>query len=248
LATLPITPMAPCGNFIEVMGALTVTPWGLYVNLNACDLDDRGVWWVSRYTGASARISALPADAQGNGIAHRFGKLYIADSLEGRIWRTPVWGGPAEVWVEDPLLDLLPNPFGVPGSNGVQFFHHEMYVSNSSTGDIVVIPMEPGEMPGIPEVHANIETGCDDFAFDIHGTLYCTTNPFNTLVAVHPDGETEVLLTIDDGLDGPTSVAFGRLHDRHTLYIANAAFPIFPNQETPSLLSVELEVPGYPFR
>ncbi len=82
----------------------------------------------------------------------------------------------------------------------------------------------------------------------MYGTLYCATHPFNTVVAVYPDGEIETLLTIDDGLDGPTAVAFGRFHDRHTLYISNGAFPMFPNQGTPSLLSVELDVPGFPFR
>ncbi len=249
LATLPIgPPLTPCGNLFGIMGALTITPWGLYVNVAACDLEDRGVWWVSPWSGATARIASLPLDALPNGIAHRFGQLYIADSGTGRIWRTSAFGGPAEIWVEDPLLDPVPTPIGAPGANGLQFYGNELYVANSSTGDLVAFPMEWGEQPGIPRVHATLDDGCDDFAFDLYGTAYCTTDPFNTVVAVYPDGDTEVLLTIADGLDGPTATAFGRLSDRFSLYITNAAFPFFPNQESPSLMRLSLDVPGYPFR
>ncbi len=250
LATLPIgDPLQPCHGFIAIMGALTYTPWGLYANVAACDLDDRGVWWVSPYNGSSARVAAMPADALPNGIAHRFGRLYVADSAVGRIWRVPVFGGDPEVWVDEPLLDAMPNPFGAPGANGLQFYGNELYVANSSTGDIVAFPLEAwSDEPGPARVHATLDQGCDDFAFDLHGTLYCTTDPFNTVIAVHPDGQSEVVLTADDGLDGPTAAAFGRLGDRFGLYVSNAAFPFFPNDATPSLLRFELDVPGYPFR
>ena len=40
------------------------------------------------------------------------------------------------------MLEIAPgSPF--PGSNGVQFFRGNLYVANSSTGDIVEIPIEP---------------------------------------------------------------------------------------------------------
>jgi hypothetical protein len=36
--------------------------------------------------------------------------------------------------------------------------------------------------------------GLDDFAFDVRGNLYGTTDPFNTLVRVSPGGTQTVLL------------------------------------------------------
>ncbi|MCH9684415.1 MAG: hypothetical protein K0V04_23475 [Deltaproteobacteria bacterium] len=249
LAVLPIgAPLEPCTNFIAIMGALTITPWGLYVNVAACEAADRGVWWVSPWTGATALVANLPPDALPNGIAHRFGQLYVSDSSTGRIWRTSAFGGPAEIWVEDPLLDPVPTAIGAPGPNGLQFYGNELYVANSSTGQLIAFPIEWGQTPGVPRVHATLENGCDDFAFDLYGTAYCTTDPFNTVVAVYPDGESEVLLTIADGLDGPTATAFGRLSDRFGLYITNASFPFFPNNLSPSVMRLELDVPGYPFR
>ena len=70
-------------------------------------------------------------------------------------------------------------------------------------------------------------SGCDDFSFDVFGSLYCTTDPFLTVVRMDPDGSTEILLTAADGLDGPTATAFG-VHgtDRFNLYITNARLPL----------------------
>ncbi len=249
LAYLPIAqPLEPCFGFVAGKGALTYTPWGLYVNVNSCDEQDRGIWWVSTHSGGVSKVADLPTDSFANGIAHRFGYIYASDSFNGRIFRVPAWGGDAEVWVEDPLLAPDPSAPVPIAANGVQFYGNELYVSNSTTGDIVAFPLDWSESAGEPRVHATLATPCDDFAFDLYGTLYCGTNPVNTVVAVHPDGETEVVLEGTDFLDGPSSVAFGRFYDSHTLYISNASFPFYPNVGSPSVVSVELDVPGYPFR
>ncbi|MCX4240666.1 SMP-30/gluconolactonase/LRE family protein [Paraliomyxa miuraensis] len=249
ITELPIDiPLEPCFDFIAGQTGITYTPWGLYVNVNSCDLQDRGIWWVSPWTGSVAKIASLPPEVFANGIAHRFGFLYVADSFSGRILRTPVWGGSVSVWVDDPLLDPVPNPIAPIGPNGVQFYDDELYVSNSSTGQIVAFEVAPNQSAGASRVHATLETSCDDFAFDLYGTLYCGPNLVNSIVVVHPDGEAEVVLSGDEFLDGPSSMAFGRLWDSHTLYINNASFPFYPNNGSPSVIAVELEVPGYPFR
>lgn len=236
-------PLLFCG-----IGALAIDYHSnLYVTVNACDPVDRGVWKVAP-NGETTLLANLPLDALANGIALRFGQLYVADSLVGRIWRIPKWGGEAEVWVEHPLLDLVPNELGAPGANGLQFYFGELYVSNSSSGDIVAFPIDWWGEAGDPRVHAQVETGCDDFAFDLFGSLYCTTNPFNTVIKIDQDGSLETILTAEDGLDGPTAAAFGRRSDRFSLYISNAAFPFFTTTFNPTLLRVELDVPGYPFR
>jgi sugar lactone lactonase YvrE len=245
-ALLPVgPPLTPCGAFIGIMGALALDPHGnLYATLSACDPDDRGIWKITP-EGDAARLAALPPSALPNGVAYRAGDVYVADSELGVIWRAPADGsGPAEVWADDPLLE--PSPGHVfPGPNGLQFFHDEIYVANSDQFTILAIPVTGGEA-GPARVHA-AGIGCDDFAFDVHGSLYCTTDPFNTVVRVDPDGSLEVLLTAADGLDGPSATAFGRTAgDNQDLYITNAAFPFFSTTHTPKLLKLSLDVPGMP--
>lgn len=249
LAVLPIDlPLEPCFGFVAGQTGLTYTAWGLYVNVNSCDANARGIWRVSTWTGHTTKIASLPPEVFANGIAHRFGYLYVSDSFSGQILRAPVWGGQAQVWVEDPLLDPVPNPVGPIAGNGVQFYDDELYVSNSSTGQIIAFEVEPNQAAGASRVHATLADPCDDFAFDLYGTMYCGTNPVNSIVAIHPDGETEVVLEGEEFLDGPTSMAFGRFWDNHTLYVGNGSFPIYPNHGSPSVVALDLDVPGYPFR
>ena len=156
-------------------------------------------------------------------------------------------GGTAEVWAKGDLLERAPNA-SFPGPNGLQVFLDGCYVSNSDQGTILAIPIQPNGTAGPIRVHATLpgDLGCDDFAFDVLGNLYCTTDPFNTLLRIFPDGSFETLLTAADGLDGPTATAFGRRgQDRFNLYIANAAFPFFSTTHRPSLMRLHLEVPGW---
>jgi len=249
LAFLPIgVPLTPCFGFLAIQGALALGDHGdIFVSVASCDITKRGIWKVSQ-SGVATLVANLPGDALPNGIALFHDKVYVADSGQPRIWRAPQDGGTAEVWIEDPLLATPPgSPF--PGANGLQIFHHEIYVSVSGSGQIIAIPFLHHDDAGAPRVHAQLPPplGCDDFAFDVHGALYCGTDPFNRLVQVNPDGTSEVLLTVDDGLDGPTAVAFG-VHgqDRKNLYIANAAFPFFTTTFRPSLMRYRLGVTGAP--
>jgi len=215
----------------------------IYVNLVASDPANRGVWAVAP-NGSIRMLAQLPANALPNGIARRHDVLYIADSVLGVVWKVPTGGGAATVWVDDPLLKpIIP---GLPGANGLQIFHNEVYVANSSQGSIVAIEINPDGTAGAIRIHA---TGvpCDDFAFDLQGNLYATTDPFNTLLRVAPDGSITTLLTAADGLDGPTAVAFGRAGaDNFNLYICNAAYPFFSLTHRPSLMKLHLDVPGVP--
>ena len=90
--------------------------------------------------------------------------------------------------------------------------------------------------------------GADNFAFDKKGTLYATTNLDQRVVCITPTGMTETLLTFDDGLDGPTSAAFGVKNHKKDLYIANGALPQFPGQNPrrPSLMRLHIGIKGEP--
>ena len=248
-ATIPIgAPLTPCGGFIAIMGGLTIDSHGnLYVTAAACDPVNRGVWKVAP-DGETRILAQLPLEALPNGIALHHGTLYVPDSFLGRVWAVPVEGGPATVWFDDPALLGPPPGSPFPGANGLKVFRNEMYVSNSGAGTIVVIPIDGNDEPGTPRLHAQIPApqGCDDFAFDVLGNLYCGSDPFRTLLRVAPDGSVDTLLTVADGLDGPTAAAFGVRDGKFDLYITNGAFPFFSTTHQPSLMRLHLDVPGAP--
>jgi sugar lactone lactonase YvrE len=180
-------------------------------------------------------------------MAFKAGRLYVADTTLGRVWRVPADGSrPAEPWSDDPLLTPLPIPL-TPGPNGVQIFRGEVYVAVSSRAHVVAFRIRGDGSAGPGRIHAR-GIGLDDFAFDVRGNLYGTTDPSNTVVRIAPDGTSTVLLTAADGLDGPTAAAFGVGSDARNLYVTNAAFPFFPGPtpRRPSLLRLHVGVPGQP--
>ena len=250
LIFLPIgPPLTFCGPFFNAVTGITQDPadGSLYASVAACDLAFRGIWRISP-DGHGEVIANLPLAGIPNGIDLKDGELYVADSFLGLVWRVPAAGGAAEIWLDHPLLKLPPgSPTGFPGPNGLKVFKGEVYVSNSAAGTVLAIPIGRDGAAGEPRIHAHLPdgSGCDDFSFDVHGALYCTTDPFLTLVKVDPDGTTQVLLTSADGLDGPTATAFGRQgQDRFNLYITNGAFPFFSTTHRPSLMRLHLGVPG----
>ncbi len=239
-AVLPIGGPFDPTTFSGIMGAMVIDKHDrIFVSVSAANPEDRGVWRIDP-DGSSQLVGQLPVTAVPNGIAKRGKTVYVADSApQGKIWAVPLDGGEPYVWADDPALDSIAEiPF--PGPNGVQIFRKELYVSNSNTAQIVAFPFPEG---GEPRVVADV--GCDDFAFDKKANLYCGTDPFNTVLKIDPEGNSEVLLDVDDGLDGPTAVLFGRFGaDRFRLYIANAAFPFFSSDPHPSLLRLQLDVKG----
>ena len=259
LAFLPLHPkIQPCQNSVGVPTLQSIAldhRRNVYASVNSCRAAHLGIWKVTP-DGQRSLLANLPGDlfppgsAWPNGIAYHRGWLYVADSSLGLVWRVHADGqSPAEVWSDDELLAHPPNPQpGIPGPNGLQIFDKEVYVSVSSRNHVVAIPIKRDGSAGPARVH--VELGFDDFAFDVEGNLYGTTNfEFNTVVRVKPDGKTKTLLTADDGLDGPSAAAFGLGNDENMLYITNAAFPFFPGpdpERRPSLMRLRIGIPGKP--
>ncbi|MEM1183323.1 MAG: SMP-30/gluconolactonase/LRE family protein, partial [Acidobacteriota bacterium] len=213
----------------------------LYANFAACELENRGVWRIDP-DGTAERIVPLGMDVLPNGITRVDDRLFVADSL-GQILSASIDGGDADMWSADPALAEDPDVFG-PGPNGIQYFENELYVANSDSAQILAFRLLDDGTAGDPRIHAQLPNGCDDFAFDTRGAIFCTTDPANTVLEISPDGLT-VTVIADDLFDGPTAAAFGRRsEDRLTLYVTNAAFPFFTTMNRPSLMTVELEHPG----
>jgi sugar lactone lactonase YvrE len=220
----------------------------VYVVLNPCGTTgDRAIWQVTPQ-GQQWLVANLPSTVRLNGIAYHEGWLYVADSRLGQVWRVHSAGqSPAEVWSADPLLQHPPNPEpGIPGPNGLQIFDDEVYVSVSTRDHIVALPINEDGSAGPGRVH--VPFGADDFAFDKNGNLYATTNFDQRVVRITPAGATETLLTGDDGLDGPTSAAFGVKNHKKDLYIANGALPQFPgpNPRRSSIMRLHIGIKGEP--
>jgi sugar lactone lactonase YvrE len=249
LAILPLHPeIQPCaGGARRSAGIALDHQRNVYVGVNSCNPADTGIWKVTP-DGQQSLVANLPVSARPNGIAYHAGSLYVADSALARVWRVQADGqSPAEIWTIDPLLQHPPSPPpGFPGPNGLQVFHREVYVSVSSRGHIVAFRIKANGSAGPGRVH--VVLGVDDFAFDVKGNLYAMTNFSQTVERVTPDGEIETLLTFADGLDGPSSGAFGVRKDRKDLYIANAAFPFAmgQNPRRPSVMRLHVGIPGKP--
>jgi hypothetical protein len=273
LAWLPLGDPADClGPFPGIIGALAIDAFtrDLYVPVNSCDLSAKGIYRVNQ-SGVITKIAGMPPESLGNGIALRLGHVYVSDSGSPRIFRAPTDGdgSPAEVWTTEPLLTDA-DPFDpIPGANGLQFFDSKMWVTNASAHSLITIDLE-FPLDGSGDIQAgdadlvfgpigsgatweqdvSVFPGCDDFAFDLIGGIYCTTDPFQTVVHLSTiTGQAEVVFDATDGLDGPSSAAFGRGKDWKTLYITNANFPFFPSTGNgPSVMKTWLPIGGYPFR
>ena len=234
---------ATLARFPRVLALLLAEDGSVLVNVLTFRQGTHGVWRVAP-NGHTSLFAALPPSAVPNGIAaDKAGNVYIADSRLARIWRVPV-GGSAEPWLVDQRLAATSGT-GFPGANGLQVFRGDVYVSNSDQGTLLRAPITASGAPGGLETVAT-QLPADDFTFDVRGNIYVTTDPFQTVVRIAPDGTREVLLTEEDGLDGPTAATFGRHgKDRRTLYITNAAFPQFQGT-SPTLIAVDLGIPGQP--
>ena len=256
LALLPLhQEVQPCQNSAgsaAIAGIALDHQRNVYVGVRSCSAADLGIWKVTP-DGQQSLLANLPGDlfppgsANPNGIAYHNGWLYVADSALALVWRVHSDGqSPAEVWTADPLLQHRPEPPPrIPGPNGLQVFHNEVYVSVSDRMHVVAFRIKAHGSAGPGRVH--VPLGFDDFAFDVKGNLYGTTNFLQTVVRVMPDGTSEILLT-DGDLDGPSSAAFGVGKDRKNLYIANAAFPFFPGPtpRRPSVVRLNVGIPGKP--
>lgn len=268
--SLAFLPKGSCTQqFPVILGALAINDLthNLYVPVNSCDPALKGVYQVTP-TGEIALLGHLPQDVQSLGIALRLGQAYVTDSKSPRVFRVPLTGTEdAEVWLVEPML-VDSNPTDIlPGAHGLQFYEGHLWISNAGAHSMISIALDypqdggkdiqPGEVTRVfgPkgatwETSLDSFPGCQDFAFDMAGGIYCATGVFQTVLFLNPiTGEVQTILTARDGLDGPTSVVFGRGDQDRTLYISNAKYPyLYSTGQLPSVLQLMVPVDGYPLR
>lgn len=141
LATLPT-------NGIVLLGLAVDNPGNVYACVVSFD-ENHGVWRV-RPDGSSELYGSIPAIGAPNALAFdKRGFLYVSDSNAGVIWRVPRGGGPAKLWLDDPLLEGSPDavPFPV-GANGLAFDEHgDLFVASSEQSVIVRVPVRADGAP-----------------------------------------------------------------------------------------------------
>lgn len=258
ITALPLGQCAP-NPFPPILGALAIDDAGsIYVNANTCDVQDRGVYKIDPVTGQASLHVPLAPNVLSNGLAIADGQLFIVDTFSDTLLSAPLVGGAASPFVSSPLFapsgdvfDPTPGVPGdevpLPGGNGVQRYDEDnLVLANSSTGDLVLVPLD-GSTPTLLQ---NVDPGCDDIAVDVKGNVLCTTDAFQTVIAVMPGEGQKVIFDGNDQasdkfapLDGPTAVTCevgGR-----TCYVSNAAFPFFPSTgQGPSIGSFRWKFKG----
>ena len=237
----------PAGVKLDASGTLYVAATGFDLATGQTDATTRGVYRVGR-DGSSARMPGTDAISFPNDLAFdNRGNLYVTDPAGGAVWRIDRNGAVVR-WVDDPLLHGTGELLGFPyGANGIAFSHGRLIVSNTELGLLVAIPIEPNGDAGEPSVVASspLLLGVDGIALDTHGNVYCAVNGQNMLVTVRVDGSIDVLATAADGLDQPSSVAFGTgARDHRTLFVVN--FAVASPAPTPGVLKLTVGVAGQP--
>ena len=147
------------------------------------------------------------------------GTLFAVDSYGGTVWRVWPRSGKAEVWASG--QDLQPTAPGGFGVNGLKVHDGSVWVSNSSQGTLLRIPILPDGTAGPTVVAATGLASIDDFSFTGPGDTLLAAQPgLSQVDLITPGGAPRAVLTAADGLSGPSSVAVsGR-----TAYVTSAAY------------------------
>lgn len=221
--------------------------------------ESRGVYRIGA-DGTPERLPGTEALLVANGLAlDGQGGLFVSDSALGTIWHVPLDGSTAVPWFSDQAMVGGCGGEGEVGANGVALWEDGLYVANTFRGLLVRIDIEADGSAGAAEVVAGDDTndcepdalfGMDGIAFDSAGNVYAALVLQNQLVRIDPsDGSFDVLLTAEDGLHNPASLAFGVTQaDSTSLYITNYAVldPEPEDSPGPAVLSFDTGVEGAP--
>lgn len=248
LTTIDVPGEGPAGLAVTPAGTLYAAVPALNLETGETDPAHRGVYRVRR-DGSHERLPGTGAMDFPNDVKlDKRGTVYATDTAGGAVWRVGR-GGSAELWADHPLLKGDGRfGFAFPiGANGIAVRHNTVIVANTERGLLVEIPIRPDGSAGTPAVIAESPAlvGADGIALDVLGNVYAGISFQNTVVGVGHDGSITTLATAADGLNQPSTVAFGTTAaEQRTLYVVN--FSIFSPEPTPGVLKIRVGVPGQP--
>jgi sugar lactone lactonase YvrE len=266
--------VSPDGTSVTELAHLNLTPYGAFMSI-ALDGSDRVYVAVDDFATASGApgqgpgadvlrlnadgsfspVAQLPDGSWPNGIAFHKGLLYISDAAQGGIWRVTVGDAvarPSSQWLQSGLL-----PAGRKiGVTGIAFKGDTLYAADWDAGRIVRVPVKRDGTAGTPTVFchsADLKTA-DGIAFDRRGRLWVAVNgsartPSGGLYRVSATGAITELARDPGWLNYPTQPAFGRTASTATtLFLLNGAYYGFMDGSSPSILALQVGVPGLPLR
>lgn len=239
---------APVGLAVDAAGTVYAAASGLDLQTGQTDPATRGVFRIDR-DGSARRLPGTEAMQFPNDVVlDKRGNVYATDSLVGAVWRIPRHG-PAELWLQDPLLEGTgASGIGFPvGANGIAHRHNRLVVANSEQSRLVEIPIRQDGSPGQPTTLAEAPElfGADGIAFAVNGDVYVASILQSAVVRVGTAGAIETLVTAEHGLSNPSTLAFGTgRSERRTLFVAN--FSLFAEEPTPGIVTLPVDQPGQP--
>jgi sugar lactone lactonase YvrE len=222
----------------------------IYVAVTSFEPATHGVYRVKQ-NGTHRRLPGTAAISFPNGVAlDEDGTAYVTDTILGAVWRIRP-GGQAKLWIQDDLLVGNGSAgFGFPiGANGIALRGNKLYVSVSELGRIVSIRIRGNGRAGTPRIFAEDPAlnPADGIAFDVRGNLYVAVIAQSTLVRIKRNGTIETLATAADGLDFPSSLAFGTGNGRprRSAFVTNFAIGP-PGGAGPGIVQVRIGIRGQP--
>src|SRR5437867_2545051 len=170
-------------------------------DLLVIDFGNRNVLKLDPVSGAVTVFAAIPGAAGPNALTFdASGNVYISDSFQATIWRTPPTGGNPVAWVVDPLLgtDGVP-PFG---ANGLAFNKAQSALFVANTGEDTVVRIRvAGGQPDTAEVFVNSISGADGLLIDDADNIWVVANQADEIVVLNPTGRVIAKLGDFDGID-----------------------------------------------
>ena len=151
---------------------------------------------VNPQTGAAQPFMTLPASLPhpgGSGLNDltfdHAGNVYVSDSSQGIVWKTPPSGGVATIWIDDPLLRTT----GVPpfGANGLRFNRDgsKLFVANTGSDTVVQIPVVGNDPGGPAKIFVQSINGADGLLIDERDNVWVVENQSDDIVVLDPTGK-----------------------------------------------------------
>jgi len=180
------------------------------------------------------KVTDIPAASTLNSVCFLSpGKVLIADSTLGAVWRVDTVTGAYQIVIDDPMLK--PTPTFALGINGLEVHKNKLYFTNSAQGIFGVVrinnqglPQGPLTALASPFVPDPPFPGYpvfiyDDFAIDRDGKSWITNHP-NAVSSYNPVNGNQRIIASGPEIIQPTSAAFGRSsqEERCNLYVVTA--------------------------
>jgi sugar lactone lactonase YvrE len=200
--------------------------------------DGHGILHVDVDTGVVSLFAEFPADTFPNHITFdAAGDMLVSESSPGSIYHVDMDTAAVTLWADDLRLTGLPVPeLGglILGANGSVFDdnYETLYVSNSSTSEILAIEIEDDGSAGALSCFAGAAADCyvdisghvegpDGLAFDKHGNLFIASGLNDAIVRIDKKDDVD---TIWSGypLEWPTVLITGATpQTKHSLFTTN---------------------------